>query len=141
MVKPFEVNINEIELDNINEKQRKEIEKETNNLNGIDNLFALVIALVLAITFINGLLSNDNFSYMMLLVSLLGIITIIYIRYARSKQKKKLKVLLEQTTLVDQKVPIKIVNYHEKAHTIAMYALLISLIFSLINSILDIMYK
>ncbi|HGO3175098.1 TPA: hypothetical protein ACK0X5_002463 [Staphylococcus aureus] len=141
MVKPFEVNINEIELDNINEKQRKEIEKETNNLNGIDNLFALVIALVLAITFINGLLSNDNFSYMMLLVSLLGIITIIYIRYARSKQKKKLKVLLEQTTLVNQKAPIKIVNYHEKAHTIAMYALLISLIFSLINSILDIMYK
>lgn len=141
MAEQFKVNVNEVELDSLDEQKRKVIEKEKKTLNSIDNLFTLVIALVLAITFVDKILPDYNFVILMILVSFLGIISIIYIRYARYKQKKKLQVLLKQTPLFNQKESIKIVNYHEKMHTLAMYVLLISLIFSLINSILDITYK
>lgn len=141
LVKPLKVNINEVLLDSINERQRKKVEKETRTLNGIDNLFMLVIALVLAITFIDKMIVNENIPYLMILVSLLGIITIIYIRYSRKKQKKKLEILLQQTPLFNDQESIKVVSYHEKSHTIAMYVLLISLVFSLLNSILDLTIK
>ena len=52
MSKFTKINVNEINIDSIREEYRKELEKEKDRLNSIDNLFTLVIVLVLALTFL-----------------------------------------------------------------------------------------
>ncbi|EJL7994102.1 hypothetical protein NM123_002489 [Staphylococcus pseudintermedius] len=141
MNKPIKVNINEISLEDISDEQKAAIKKEIEVLNGIDSLFHLVIALVLALTFVSNALANKHYSILMIIVSLICITTIIYIRYSRKKKKKKLKTLLQHASIFESKQLIKIINYHERAHAIAMYVLLISLVLSLVNSILDILFK
>ncbi|WP_215392836.1 hypothetical protein [Staphylococcus aureus] len=141
MNKPVKVNVNEISLENVSVDQKVTIKKEVLALNSIDNLFTLVIALVLTITFVGNIVDNRYYSILMIIISLLCITTIIYIRYSRTKKKKVLKELLKQTSIFDSNQPIKIINYHEKMHAVAMYVLLISLVFSLINSALDILIK
>ena len=87
------------------------------------------------------MIASSQYSYFMAIGYGIGVISIIYIRYARAKQKAMLRHLIEIASLGNIQNPIKIVNYHEKAHTAAMYIMLISLTFSLINSILEIMMK
>lgn len=141
MSKITKINVNEISIDSIREEYRKELEKEKDRLNSIDNLFTLVIVLVLALTFVSHMIASSQYSYFMAIGYSIGVISIIYIRYARAKQKAMLRHLIEIASLGNIQNPIKIVNYHEKAHTAAMYIMLISLTFSLINSILEIMMK
>lgn len=137
----LKVNVNEIELDRLSVEDRKYIEKEKDVLNSTDNLFTLVIILILSLTFISNMISVSQYAYVMALGYSISIITIIYIRYARKNQKKKLQDLIKRTSLFDNKDKIKVVNYHEKMHSVAMYVLLISSTFSLINSVIDIVMK
>ncbi|MCG2076127.1 hypothetical protein K4P40_11155 [Staphylococcus epidermidis] len=141
MSKFLKVNVNEIELDRLSVEDRKYIEKEKDVLNSTDNLFTLVIILILSLTFISNMISVSQYAYVMALGYSISIITIIYIRYARKNQKKKLQDLIKRTSLFDNKDKIKVVNYHEKMHSVAMYVLLISSTFSLINSVIDIVMK
>ncbi|EZW50451.1 MULTISPECIES: hypothetical protein [Staphylococcus] len=141
MSKFTKINVNEIRLDSIREEYRKELEKEKDTLNSIDNLFTLVIVLVLALTFVSHIIASSQYSYFMAIGYGIGVISIVYIRYARTKHKAMLRHLIEIASLGNIQKPIKIVNYHEKAHTAAMYIMLISLTLSLINSILEIMMK
>lgn len=137
----LKVNVNEIELDRLSVEDRKYIEKEKDVLNSTDNLFTLVIILILSLTFISNMIPVSQYAYVMALGYGISIITIIYIRYARKNQKKKLQDLIKRTSLFDNKDKIKVVNYHEKMHSVAMYVLLISSTFSLINSVIDIVMK
>ncbi|WP_457817835.1 hypothetical protein [Staphylococcus aureus] len=141
MNKSLKVNVNEISLENINDDKKVAIKKEVEALNSIDSLFILVIVLVLIMTIVRNVIDIIHYSMLMIVISLLCIITIIYIRYFRMKKKKVLKELLLQISIFNGKQPIKVINYHETAHAIAMYVLLISLVFSLINSTLDILIK
>ncbi|HDG9757012.1 TPA: hypothetical protein PBY39_002363 [Staphylococcus aureus] len=137
----LKINVNEIELDRLSVEDRKYIEKERDVLNSTDNLFTLVIILILSLTFISNMINVSQYAYVMALGYGICIITIVYIRYARKNQKKKLQDLIKRTSLFDNKEKIKVVNYHEKMHSVAMYVLLISSTFSLINSVIDIVMK
>ena len=74
MSKFTKINVNEIRLDSIREKYRKELEKEKDTLNSIDNLFTLVIVLVLALTFVSHMIASSQYSYFMAIGYGIGVI-------------------------------------------------------------------
>lgn len=88
----LKVNVNEIELDRLSVEDRKYIEKEKDVLNSTDNLFTLVIILILSLTFISNMIPVSQYAYVMALGYGISIITIIYIRYARKNQKRNYKI-------------------------------------------------
>ena len=65
----LKINVNEIELDRLSVEDRKYIEKERDVLNSTDNLFTLVIILILSLTFISNMINVSQYAYCLLYTS------------------------------------------------------------------------
>lgn len=134
MSKKEKVNINRIETEGFDPKDKQEIEKGIERLNSIDGLFTLVMVLMLSVIFINRYFNTD---YVIIITSIVMIAAVIYIRIARKDSKKRIESVLNKQSK-DKK--ISVMNNDEKLHAIAMYFLLIAAFFALVNAVLNILF-